>query len=108
MNNSEKMISWLKYLDVEYLDDSTCEALAKLNINDVTDHDEIINLAMHDEVGSLNEISRMSMMRILDEISTYPESAVRKLIARIGMPFDEPLLDYEAFFSRVRQQLFSK
>lgn len=108
MSNSEKLISWLKYLDVEYLDDATCEALAKLNINNPNDVAEIVSLAMKNEVVNLNEISRKSMKNILDEVGSYPENSVRHLIERIGMPFDEPLINYKVFFSRVRELLFSE
>lgn len=108
MNDAEKLVSWLKYLDVEYLDDALCEALAKLNINEKSDQEKIIDLAMRDEVNSLNETSRLSMMTILGEVSGYPDSAVRAVIERVGMPFEEPLLDYMAFFEVVKDQLFSK
>ncbi|MET1081252.1 MAG: hypothetical protein ABWY06_24870 [Pseudomonas sp.] len=105
--NPEKLIAWLKYLDVEYLDDSVTDVLVNLKINDVADQEEIINLAMKEEVNSLGEDYRLSLLRILDEVTSYPENEAREIIGRIGMPFDEPLLDYKAFFSRVRKQLFA-
>jgi hypothetical protein len=104
----EPLVSWLKFLDVEYLDDATCEALANLNINEIADQVKIIDLAMRDEFNSLNETSRVSMIAILDEVSKYPDSAVRAVIERVGMPFNEPLLDYRTFFEVVKEQLFSK
>ena len=108
LNNPEKIISWLKYLDNEYLDDSKCVSLSELNINDAADHDRIIDIAMREEVCSLNAISRSSMLSALDEISNYPEDAVRKIIKRTGMPFNQELLDYVTFFRRVRNRLFTR
>lgn len=106
MSNPQKIISWLKYLDVEYLDDSHCEALSSLDINKPSDQTEIIRLAMQDEVAGLNEISRASMRKILDEVEEYPESEVRLVIERVGMPFQDSLQDYKAFFRRVHDYFF--
>jgi len=46
------------------------------------------------------------MRKTLEEVENYPEVEVRKTIARVGMPFSEPLDDYKAFFRRVREKLF--
>ena len=77
MSNPQKIISWLKYLDIEYLDDACCEALSSLDINSPSDQMEIIRLAMQSEIAELNEISRASMEKVLDEVENYPESEVR-------------------------------
>lgn len=105
MNDSEKLISWLKYLDIEYLDTASCEELSVLNINDPADQVKIINIAIRDEFNSLNNISQLSMMRILDEVNDYPESATREVMSRVGMPFNETLIDYKSFFEMIRKQL---
>jgi hypothetical protein len=104
----EDIITLLMYLDIEYLDDASCDALSSLDINNPSDQMEIIRLAMHDEIMRLNEISRVSMKKILDEMESYPEAEVRRMIIeRVGMPFQEPLQDYKAFFKRVYDYFFA-
>ena len=106
MSNPQKIISWLKYLDIEYLDDASCEALSSLDINNSSDQLEVIRVAMQNEIAGLNEVSRASMKKILDEVESYPESEVKLVIERVGMPFQEPLQDYKAFFRQVRDYFF--
>lgn len=105
MNHSQDIISWLKYLDIEYLDDASCDALAALDINDPSDQMEIIRLAIESEFANLNDISKASMRRILDEVEGHPEHEVRLIVERVGMPFKEPLQNYKAFFRRISEYL---
>jgi hypothetical protein len=100
--NSQHLISWLKYLDIEYLSDELSWDLALLDVNSPSDQERIIALAIVPEYTALNEISKKSMMKILDEVASYPEADVKGLLARVGMPFRDELLDYRAFFEKVR------
>jgi hypothetical protein len=100
--NPQHLISWMKYLDIEYLDDELSEQLSPFDVNDPSDQDRIIELAIEPEFAALNDTSKKSLMQILYEVNDYPEADVRKLLARVGMPFREQLVDYKAFFDRVR------
>jgi hypothetical protein len=106
MTNAQRIVSWLKYLDVEYIEEDLCKALAELDINNPADHEQIIHLAMDEEVNQLNEISRESMKKILGEVDGYPEIEVRQVIERVGMPFHEPLIEYRKFFRSVNEHFF--
>lgn len=106
MKNPQKLIAWLQYLDVEYVNDDLSEQLSKLNINDPTDQEAIIKMAILPEFITLNETSKKSMRLVLQEIDDYPESVASKVVERVGMPFTESLVDYRAFFDRIRVCLF--
>lgn len=108
MVSPQRLIAWLQYLDMEYLDQTTREALSKLDINDSKDQEEIVRLAMEREMNTLNEVSRISMRNILEELKSYPEHEVRKVLSRVGMPFKSPLVDYLSFFEKVRQKFFER
>ena len=108
MKNSEKLMSWLKYLDIEYLDEITFNRLGDFDINDANDWSNIVELAMRDEAISLNPISRVQAIAVLDDLAGYPECEVRKLLERVTMPFDAPLRDYISFFQYVRRALFDE
>ncbi|MCS0630320.1 hypothetical protein NX786_13335 [Telluria mixta] len=105
--DSEDFMSWLKYLDIEYLNETTCNAVSDLDINDPTDWSSIIELTMREDVTSFSSAARASMIKVLDDLADYPELEVRKLIdERVAMPFDTPLRDYLPFFEHVRRVLF--
>lgn len=106
MKNCEVLMSWLKYLDVEYIDDTKWESLTKLDINDPKHWRRIIDLAMREDVANLNAISNQSMKAVLDDLEDFPEREVKKLMDRICMPFEAPMRDHIAFFRIVRQELF--
>lgn len=99
-------MSWLKYLDIEYLDDTTLNRLSEFDINDPKDWSSIVELAMREDATSFNSVSRVSMTAVLDSLACYPEREVRRLLERVTMPFDAPLRDYLPFFQYVRQELF--
>jgi hypothetical protein len=106
MKDFEKFMSWLKYLDLEYLDETTFNRLSEFDINDPNDWHNIVELAMREDATSFNPVSRVSMIALLDKLPSYPEREVRGLLERVTMPFDAPLQDYCAFFQYVRQELF--
>lgn len=106
MKESEKFMSWLKYLDIEYLDDATFDRLSEFDINNPGDWGNIVELAMREDATSFNSVSRVSMIAVLDNLAGYPEREVRMLLERVTMPFDAPLQDYLPFFQYVRQELF--
>lgn len=91
--------------DIEYIDDEACESLAIFDINDPVDQEKIIELAIIPEFNSWNEISKNSLKQVLMEVDEYQEAEVVKLIQRIGTPFSQELVDYKAFFGRIRMHL---
>ncbi len=102
MINSYNLISWLKYLDVNYLDDDICETLSRFNINNPLDQDEIIKLAILPEFFLLNEISKKELKQTLVELESYSDEELLKITTLVGMPFNEELADYKAFFRKVQ------
>lgn len=106
--NSAKFISWLKYLDIESLDEITINALSNFDINDPKDWSNIVEIAMRGEEISFNPVFRASMIAVLDDLAGYPEIEVRGLLERVAMPFDAPLRDYISFFQYVRRKLFDE
>ncbi|UUZ47699.1 hypothetical protein LP420_31800 [Massilia sp. B-10] len=101
-------MSWLKYLDIEYLDEITFNKLSDFDINDPSDWSNIVEVAMRDEAINFNPVSRVSMIAVLDDLAGYPKSEVRRLLERVTMPFDAPLRDYISFFQYVRRELFDE
>ncbi|MYM27436.1 hypothetical protein GTP58_03780 [Duganella sp. CY15W] len=106
MKNCVQFMSWLKYLDVEYIDGTKWESLTKLDINDPKHWSQIIDLAMREDVASLNAISKQAMKAVLDDLEDFSEREVKDLMDRICMPFETPMHDYAAFFRIVRQEFF--
>lgn len=106
MKSSEEFMSWLKYLDIEYLDEITLNTLSEFDINDPSDWSNIVEVSMRDEAIRFNSVSRVSMIAVLDNLAGYPESEVHRLLERVTMPFKTPLQDYISFFQYVRRELF--
>ena len=107
MNDPQNLISWLKYLDVEFLDHKLCIELSKLDINNPDDQKVIIRTAIQPEYEALNETSKKAMELILVESEDQSEIDVIKVFERVGMPFQNELVDCKAFLRRIRVILFS-
>jgi hypothetical protein len=98
--------SWLKFLDVEYLTDEKCNILCHLDINDSIDQDVIIKVTMEDDFKMMNDISRMSLKKILEELPSIPDERIFLVIDGVGMPFNGELTDFRRFFSKVYDYFF--
>ncbi|UTY57191.1 hypothetical protein [Massilia sp. erpn] len=78
MSNAQLIISWLKYIDENFLSEERYQVLSSLDINDPVEQEQIILITMQEEIRGLNKISRISMLRILDEVQDYQEAEVRR------------------------------
>jgi hypothetical protein len=103
-NKSGYLTSWLKHLDIEYISNEFAHELAVFDINNRSDQDIIIELAIVPGFTSCNDISKKSMLTTLEELPDYPECEVRRLLASVGMPFNESLNDYKTFFEKVKRR----
>ena len=109
MNHSkaaEDLVSWLKYLDIEYLDDEISRELSKLDINDHGDQRRVIEKAIAPEFSRLNEISKESLKRILAAGTALTNSDTDSIFSRVGMPFPDELVDRQGFLREVWHTLF--
>lgn len=91
-NQLEGLVSWLKLLDVEYLDDQLIEELSLLNINTPADRKKVIELAVLPEFNACNQTSQASMLHILKLALEAHQSEIEPFFERVGMPFSEPLV----------------
>lgn len=85
----EALISWLKYFDVEYIDDSLVERLSRLDINNHEQMVDAIQLAVIPEYQALNSVSKQSMIRILDRAVLANDEELRLFFERVAMPFHD-------------------
>jgi len=81
MKDSEKFMSWLKYLDIEYLDEITFNTLSDFDINDPRDWTNIVEVFKID----LSDVS----VEVLDE---DPYAFADAHAAFLGVSGNEPLL----------------
>jgi hypothetical protein len=89
----EGLVSWLKFFDIDYLDNSVCNQLSELDINCPAERAAAIQLAIRPEFESLNEISRSSMLQVLNGALTASDSELAPLFERISMPFQSEVVD---------------
>lgn len=87
----EGIISWLKFFDFEYIDESLFHKLSALNASKPEELEEAIFLAVLPEYQALNEISKKSMLRILDLALAASQPELEPYFQRICMPFSPPL-----------------
>jgi hypothetical protein len=99
----EDLGSWLKYIHVEYLSDEDYANLLRLDINDSGQQDALIARAFTEEFSALNEVSKRSLIEVLDELPTFPQENVREMLWSAG-PLAESLQDYLSFFRKVRAE----
>lgn len=105
---TQKLISWLKYFDVEYVDNDMCEVLSKLDINDPKQQVEAINLAVVSGFFALNDKSKSSMKEILADCKNRPESELEPVFSRVGMPFVEPVMKRREFLQSIWNVVFNQ
>lgn len=89
----EGLVSWLKFFDIDYLDNSVCNQLSELDINSPSDRAAAIQLAIRPELESLNEVSKSSMLQVLRDALTASDSELAPLFERISMPFPSEVVD---------------
>lgn len=89
----EGLVSWLKFFDIDYLDNSLSNRLSELDINDIVERAKAIRLAIIPEFESLNEISKSSMLQVLNGALTASDTELAPLFERISMPFQSEVVD---------------
>jgi len=104
--DTQKLISWLKHLDIEYLDDSAAVELSKFDINDPRQQREVIGLAIVPEFEALNEKSRDSLKNILSDCKKCTDAELESVFSRVGMPFNEQLIGRQLFLCAIWDVLF--
>ena len=103
----EALISWLKYFDIEYLDDDLCAVLSQFDINNPTHQIEVIRIALAPKFQALNEISKASMRCILKSALTAEEDELGPVFCRIAMPFARELENRKDFLLQIWSQCIS-
>ena len=101
----EDLISWLKYFDIEYLDDELGAELAELDINDSGDLLRAIRIAIEPEFRSLNEVSRKSMRAVLNRALAASEEELEYVFSRVGMPFKKEVQSRGKLLQSISQVL---
>lgn len=86
-NELDGIVSWLKYFDLEYLSESLFSELSSLSADDSTTLERAVVLAVLPEFRGLNEVSKTSMLRILDLAISVDEHELKPYFDRICMPF---------------------
>lgn len=104
--DTEKLVSWLKHLDIEYLDDATAAELSRFDINDPQQQREVIAIAIAPEFAALNEKSKESLKNILMECKECTDAELGRVFSKIGMPFNEPIVERQLFLRTVWDVLF--
>lgn len=104
--DTQRLVSWLKYLDIEYLDDAVVVELSKFDINDPQQRREMIGIAIVPEFATLNEKSKESLKEILAECKNCTDVELEGVFARVGMPFKQPLIERQLFLVAVWDVLF--
>lgn len=89
----EDLVSWLKFFDIEYLDDGLCNQLSELDVNSIVERAEAIRLAVSPEFFALNEVSKTSMLRVLNSALAASDEELAQLFERISMPFQSEVTD---------------
>ena len=104
----EGLVSWLKFFDIDYLDNSVCNRLSELDINSPAECAEAIQLAVSPEFESLNEISRASMLQVLNGALTASDKELTPLFERVSMPFQNEILDRRQFLHSIWDAIGAK
>ena len=103
----EALISWLKYFDIEYLDDDLCAVLSQFDINNSTQQIEVIRIALVPEFQALNDITKASMRCILKSALSAKEEELGPIFFRIAMPFAREVENRNGFLSQIWSQCLS-
>lgn len=99
----EGIISWLKFFDFEYIEESLFNELSALNVSKQEELEKAIYLAVVPEYQALNEISKKSMLRILDLALVASEPELKPYFQRISMPFTPPLPSEQVFVKAIHR-----
>jgi hypothetical protein len=83
----EALISWLKYFDVEYLDEECCAKLSLLDPNEPAQFRQAVEIAVLPDFRNLNGISRQSLRKVLQTAVSASDSELAQAFARVEMPF---------------------
>lgn len=103
---AQELVSWLKFLDVEYLDECTAVELAKYDINEKQQQLEVFEIAIKPEFDALNKISQEALKVILFDGIKLSNAELEAVFSRIAMPFSSPVTDQRAFLCLVRDYIF--
>ncbi len=98
----EGLISWLKYLDIEYLSYEEAIQLSVLDINNPEQMQETFRLAVLPEFNALNPVSKISMRSVLKEALSATEEELQPVFDRVGMPFPQPVASKQAFLKALQ------
>lgn len=99
----EGIISWLKFFDFEYIGEPLFQELSALNANKPEELEKAVFLAILPEHQALNEISKKSMLRILDLALAASEPELKPYFQRICMPFSPPLPSEHVFVKAIHR-----
>jgi len=97
----DDLMSWLKCMHIEYLDDRLYSELMQLDLNDPRQLAELIERTFLPEFVACNATSKKSLLAVLEELPSFPEASVRAMLWSAG-PLAESLKDYRSFFEVVR------
>jgi hypothetical protein len=97
----EGLMSWLKFFDIDYLDDSVCNRISEIDINRPAELAEAIQLAVSPEFESLNELSRASMLQVLNSALTASDKELAPLFERVSMPLQIEAVDRKQFLHSI-------
>lgn len=104
----EDLISWLKYLDVEYLSGSEADLLSVFNINDQEQRRQVFMLAVLPEFDALNDVSKKSMLAILENALKASEQELQDIFNRVSMPFTDEVLSRKLFLQSLNEVISEK
>ena len=101
----EDLISWLKYFDIEYLNDAECDRLSVLDINDKAQMREALALAVMPEFEALNPTSKKSMLAVLENALSANEQELQPVFDRVAMPFPYVIASKHEFLDTLSEMV---
>lgn len=104
----EGLVSWLKFFDIDYLDNNVCNQLSEFDINSPSKRTEAIQLAIRPKFEALNEVSKSSMLEVLYGALNASDSELAPLFDRISMPFQRDVEDRRQLLNSIWDAIHSK
>lgn len=104
----EELISWLKYLDIEYLSGSEADRLSVFDINDQKQRREVFLQAVLPEFNAMNAVSKKSMLVVLENALNASEQELQGIFSRVSMPFATEVFSRKLFLQTLKEVVSEK
>lgn len=102
--NPDNIISLIKFLDENFLDDNQYEETRMLNINDPEDQRVIIRKIIVPGFLSMNKITQDHLKSVVSEF-LYVDKEYQSIFDSISTPFDFSEVNFKDFVKIIREEI---